>query len=490
MPTIDKIIQGITLGTTHNHEAEAAFARRFEELVALPVEVSVGGAAGMLRAVELTPVHGRARALFVDDGGGIWRVSWDAVRMPEGTVGAGIIAAYRGWLGYEVDESDVANLAGTIVSTKQVDERLGDIDRRIAASFETLGKIDLAEAETWLGDDDPWGRNRKYWSKGAERFVLEVTSLDAAVDDLEEVVGAGFRNAVHTRVASILVGLEDFRFEFWCPDDVSMLARRAISLWLACLPGIIDDSSDLGALAEQFSRWISIFEISYGLGDMVADVQEPFRGALIRRLEAEVTATKDGRSRRDSRVEALRRLYEQNGELRLLAERLPLGVLDENDVVAVMAAFEQEGDLQRAIDIGSDWLKQTSEESYRPAGKVERARRRLIGESGGAGEALNEAWQAFEEQPSAEVLDELREVVGSDERPEIDRKAAQIVGDDAYLLMSIVSQTEPGDALARAVADLAINELRDISSWTLRQAAERLDAESPGTGWAEAAVQV
>src|SRR5690554_3575595 len=181
MPTINEIIQGIALGAADEQEAEAAFARRFEELVALPVEVSVGGTAGMLRAVELTPVHGRARARFVDDGGGIWRVSWDAVRMPEGTVGAGIIAAYRNWLGYEVDESDVADLAGTIVSTKQVDERLGDIDRRIAARFEVLARIDMTEAENWLGDDDSWGRNREYWSNGAERFVLVVASLDAAV---------------------------------------------------------------------------------------------------------------------------------------------------------------------------------------------------------------------------------------------------------------------------------------------------------------------
>ncbi len=56
MTNTEKLVRGITLGAQDEGEAEAAFLQRFEELVELPVEVSVAGAGQMLTRLELTPI--------------------------------------------------------------------------------------------------------------------------------------------------------------------------------------------------------------------------------------------------------------------------------------------------------------------------------------------------------------------------------------------------------------------------------------------------
>lgn len=95
MTNTEKLVRGITLGAQDEGEAEAAFLQRFEELVEVPVAVSVAGVEQLLTRLELTPIHRRIRAVVENDAGGAWRVSLDALRMAPSTEGAAVLAAYR-----------------------------------------------------------------------------------------------------------------------------------------------------------------------------------------------------------------------------------------------------------------------------------------------------------------------------------------------------------------------------------------------------------
>lgn len=301
----------------------------------------------------------------------------------------------------------------------------------------------------------------------------------------EEVASAGFGSSTLEPVERILAGLENVTFDYFCPDAVSSLSRAAIPLWISAVSATADDASEMAPLVEKFSRWISAFELSYWLADLVESAREPLRGALIRWLEEDIARTNGEHRREKFRVRALRTLYQQEGNIELLLERLPLEVLDSDDLVALMRSFEEQGDYQRAVDVSEEWLAVDADSPYRSTGRVERERRRLMRDLGRSDDAIDEAWQAFEARPSADGLDELRETVAGEGRPQVEERAARIVGDDLQSLMSIVSKTEPSDALARCLAEGNVDDLRDISSWTLQDAAERLDPK-----WPEAAVKV
>ncbi len=486
MTDIRELVRGITLGARDDREAEAAFLQRFGELVELPVEVSVAGVARMLTRLEQTPSHRRIRARVENDAGdNTWLVNFDAVRMAPGTEGAAVLAAYRCWLGYDLDEPVESESAGKVVSRQRVDKRLGELDEQIEQSLAALRRIDLDEVEPWLGDDDPWGHNKQYWPDSVERYLQEVASLSDVVDALEEVASAGFGASLRERAETILEGLAGVTFDYFCPDDVSSLAQAAIPLWISTVSSTVDNASEMAPLVEKFDRWVSAFELSYWLADLVESAGEPLRGALVRWLEEDITRTNGKHRREKFRVRALRTLYQQQGSIELLLERLPLGVLDSDDVVALMSAFEEQGDCQRALDVSEAWLAVDTENRYRSTGRVEPERRRLMRKLGRGDDAISEAWQAFEAQPSADGLDELREVVAEQERPQVEERATQMLGNDLYSLMSVVSKTAPSDALARCVAETDVDDLRKVSSWTLQDAAERLDPT-----WPEAAVKV
>lgn len=489
MSGFDEIVAGITIDTYEDGEAEQAFVERLRDVLDDEADVKVAGRAMVLEAIEAAPRRQRVRAV-VSDGSGRWRVSLDALSFEPDTSAAVVVDAYRHWLGYEVERSDDRNeTTSQAVSDEKLQTRIAELQADVDEALTTLEGLDLGELETWLGDDDPLGRNEQYWPDSMYVFREQTDRLDDLAGDIGRLVDAGVYGESRRLVEMMLYGLEGLVYDYFCPNEVRLAAAKAVDVWLRCLNGLGESRFDPGRIARHLVRWLEYFELFLRKDLVVSGLPEVVKTPFIEELETFIDCD-DGDYRRASTergsLRLLTELRRERGELELLWKRFSLEALDGDTVDALAEWWGEKGDWNQAIEVVEVWLRWAeSSSSYVNTRRVHKRRRQLLAQSGRSGEVLDELWKSFEDHPTTDKLEEILELTPEARHDELRQRAVAAVSDDARMLINIAAKWEPFDSLARCIEETDIDRLTDVSSWKLQDAAPNLESE-----WPEAAVKV
>lgn len=488
MSNIDEIIAGITVDSAGEEEAEWAFGQRLDDLLEEPRKVRVVGRELMCESSEQTPGRSRVRAV-VTDGDEKWRVNLDALRFESGTAHDTVVRAYRHWLGYPVDSIDVSHEeTSRAVSREQLDARLAELEHYIDDALTTLEQLDLGELESWLGDDDPWGHNEQYWPGGMYVYRDQTNRLADLAVDVGRLVDAGVYEESRRLVETILFGLEGLVYDYFCPDEARHPAREAVKQWLRCLNAVDESQFDPGRSATNLVRWLEFFELYLRRELIVSRLPEAMNAPFIDKLETFIASDDEEYRRPSLQRGALRLLTElrrKRGEVSLLWERLSLKVLDEETVDVVARWCAEQGDISRAIEIVDIWLHHAHSSSSRVMTRqIEKRRRKLLSSAGREEEAIDQLWNSFDDYPTTQKLEELLELAPSEVRDEFRDRAVERVEDPA-VLVDMAAEFAPWDSLVERIEQIEMDELREVSSWTLQEAAPSLEST-----WPAVAVQV
>ena len=478
---IGQIAAGIVLGARTDEEAEAAFAARLEELVELPAQVEVAGHSVILEEIESTPGRRRVRGVVGD---GRWRVALDSLEFEAGSAAAELIRAYRHWLGYEVGGESGPAVQG-VISTAHTEGRVRDLEEAVDQALTVLEGLDMGELESWLGADDPWGYEEQYWPQAMQVFKEKLKELDGLVGGTSELVDAGFVREGRALLEVALFGLEGLCFDYFCPDDVQSTAADAVKYWLKTFEEIDGGDSGGQAVAEQFGIWIECFELVWWLDRIVEDAPGALHLPLIHSIEERLRSDDASELRTSIWTRALRRLRKGRGELELMAERLPSGKLSCDDVLALMELWQERGELERAVEFAEKWCAAVPSRSARDTESVREERRSIMQVLNRGQEAFDELWLDFTTNPTPEKLAELRQLSPEEDHDRLDERALEFVGDDPYRLLGFAVKLEPFAPLVERIAELEVNQLKKVSSWSLKDAAPRLADQ-----WPETAVRI
>lgn len=532
MSNIEKVIAGITIDASGEDEAEWAFAERLDELLEEPAPVDVAGQSLLCESVEATPDRARARAV-VTDGEQRWRVNLDLLRFDPGTPEQTVVRAYRHWLGYgriaesgsfppphrrqastmpsaspafedfddendlasarsgggrtgrKVDRDDMSSKqASRAVSPDRLNARAADLKREIDDALTTLEQLDLSELEAWLGDDDPWGHNEQYWPDGMYVYRDQTDRLDGLATDVGRLVDAGVYEKSRRLSEMILYGLESLIYDYFCPEEARYPAASAVEQWLRSLNALGESKFDPDRTAGHLMRWLEYFELHLRDKRVVAALPEAMERPLIDELEQFLAS--DGEEYRRASWERgalslLTELRSRRDELDLLWERLSPDLLNQDAVEAIADWWVKQGDISRAIEVSEAWLQHAESTSSRVmTSRVEQRHRQLLSESGRGNEAIDQLWNSFTDNPMARTLRELLELAPPELRDDFRDRAVDIV-EEPHVLVKMAAEFEPFDSLVRRIEETDLDELRDVSSWTLQEAAPNLKSEWPET---------
>lgn len=288
--TLDQLVAALTVDAEDDHEAEQSFAGRLRDLLDDAAEVLVMGRELRVERIEPTRERRRVRAV-VTDGEKRWRVSIDALEFPVGSPLAMVICAYRRWLGDDVsfDES-WSEAAGEAVAPSVLQDRVDEIEAEIDDALTVLEAINLEDIEEWLGADDPWGYNEKYWPKSVFRYQEQTERLGELAEDLEHLMDAGWHGEARRLLEIILIGLEGLVYDYFCPENASAAARAALPLWLRCLAHDEGSGFDADAAARRCARWIDYYQLYWRHQAILDVLPASMEAGLIRGLEQEISS--------------------------------------------------------------------------------------------------------------------------------------------------------------------------------------------------------
>lgn len=463
MTPTDTLLHTITHGASSDDEVELRVVRLLYRAPRAAVAVTVLGQAMKFRFAVMTPRGRGLRALVEDGEGRSYRVNLDAVEFEAGSRDALVVEAYRAWLGYDAADEGTSSRE---VPDARLEGRAAKLRQDLARARTVFEELDFEEIAQWIGDDDPYGSHRKYWSAGAEVYEETVRRLEKVPLAIEKLSAAGGTTQAIALLEDLFDVLGVARFEDFVPSQLSTPVSAALRAWLKVAPIQLDDD----AVIQRFSAWVDEFELDYWITNLLGEAPDTLEPAILRWLEARVLS---GDDRHHTLTSHLCKLRLRRGELDLLLAHLSPGQLKAGNVVAVVDALLARDELQRALDLTTEWLAQAEPLYLKPP--VEQARRAILIRQGRAEEALAELWTTFDARPSSERFGELTRI--GDEALLL--RAADRVKDDPPLLLSIAAECDPHPRIAEHLARIDVATLKRSSSRVLEPAARRLDGAFP-----------
>lgn len=399
----------------------------------------------------------------VEGDSGVAAVNLDALEFEDPTA-ALLVSAYRCWLGSGSDDEVEPEPKQTINLAARHTSRAAELNAQIDEVIRGLGELDYEEIEQWIGDDDPWGRNKEYWSDGAYRYQELVALLEPCPDEIRALYAAGGRAQANEVLDRLFEALRAAHFGHFCPDEVALVARPAFQL----LGEIGTDVAPAPIVVERMVRLIDEFGYSLWLRRFVEDAPTELEEPLIQVLESRLDGESD-RWKATDLASNICTLRVRRGEVDLLLERFEPGNFSEQDAVSVATHLAGEDELSDALWVLEEWLAAQSRNAT--TSSAEALRRRLLSRSGRESEAAAALWSAFEARPTAELYRELRALPGVDVE-----RMSKVVEDQPDLLVELARDGEPPDEAVERICELGWNDLRDVSSWTLQDAGPNLAA--------------
>jgi len=449
--------------TLPDDATELRFLATLHALVPSLVPVQVVGVPMTLRLLAMTP-RGRGLRAQVEDGDGqTWWVNLDAVEFAAGSVEAQVVGAYRAWLGY--DEAAPEGLPRELPGV-QLEEAAEAIRLELAEARATLEELDLDEVSEWIGDDDPWGSQRRYWPQDADDYEATLAELECVPPKIEELAAAGGPALAIGLLEDLFDVLGVARFDDFVPDQMTDLIASALGAWIRVAPTRLAPE----AVFDRLSTLLEQLEAERMIDRLLNDLPPTLEVEAIAWLEARMA---DTGSWRFMVIAQLRRLRLQRGELALLVDRVALSLWGPEDVIAVVERLTEEGEVERALQLTDDWFALP----VRPAGTndVATARRGLLSKLGRGEQALAELWQDFEAEPTVRRFKELRDLGDA----ALLRRAVERVAGNLETLVEFAGAGLADERIADHITSANAHDLRAISSWTLQDAAPALEAAFP-----------
>lgn len=480
MARLDELVAGITVGTATDAAAEAAFHRRLEELVQVPMSATLAGESVTILAFEELERPGRFRAKVRMEAGVELHAAIDSLDLSSGGPAlTSLSAAYRHWLGYpnvvlEDDGSDT-------VSNQRIEARIRAVQDAMAAVVDELDTLNFAEIEQWVGDDDPWGRNKDYWSDGAYRYlelVAELASLQAAID---EIASTGRQKSAAGLSLELLEALQAAGFEYWHHYDVEVAALGVLERWLSSEKPLGLALHEPTKAVAVLMEWIAHFDLKTWLNRLVVGVDLRAREVLLSALVSEATALGPPKGYGDNKwAGALRVARLEYDEVDELLDDLPVAYWSSHEMDKIFEHLATRDDPQRSLELAEQWLRAYEEREGEPAPSWSSVRvhhRAFLSQLGRGAEAIGVLLDSLKARPSADHFLEIEKLAG-DTQPEVVEEALGHVAKKIGALLGVTSKS-PSPAVAKHVATYSVDALRVVSSRRLEPAASALLPDHP-----------